>query len=496
MPDVNELLKTKRKSLIDEERLLKQKAKGKMGARERIELLFDKDTFHELFPFASTNESLPGDGVIVGYGKVDGRTVYASSDDFTVKGGTVGIIHAKKITRAMDLALSAHKPFISLIDSGGARIEESIFGLSGYGEIFKRNVALSGEVPQIAAILGPAAGGACYSPALEDFIFLAKEESLMFLTGPEVAKTVLFQDVKPANLGGWHVHGEQSGVAHFVTDSESECIKGIRKLLSYLPSSRYDTAPQEKAREMGDADIAKLVPLSGKKAYQMTKVIEGIADKGSFLEVQSLFARNAVTGFARIGGESVAIVANQPMVLGGAIDYQASDKIARFVRTANAFHLPIITFVDVPAFMPGQEQEEKGIIRHGAKILFAYAEASTRMVTIILRKAYGGAFIAMGSKSLGADYVYAWPQAEIAVMGAEGAIQILHRKEFPTLTAEEKEEMLASYRTQYTNPYQAENGLFVDEVICPEETRERIIASLESLKDKPYAPVNYRNMPL
>lgn len=486
-----DVLLRKRTQTLEQCRAQAQHEKGKLSARERISLLFDKDSFHEISAFASPSEEHPGDGVIVGYGRISGRTVYASFDDFSCLGGSVGRIHASKICKVMDLAGEAGCPFISVNDSGGARIDEGIVALNGYGDIFKRNVKLSGVVPQLAVILGPAAGGACYSPALMDAVFLCKPVSKMFLTGPDVAKAVLFQDYSAEELGGWNMHMEKSGVAHYAYDTEEECFSGVRKYLDYLLEPRL-----EKFRQPSGKELATLVPENSRKSYDMKSVIAELVDKDSFFEEKELYARNSITGFARIGGRSVGIVANQPLCYSGSLDYKAAMKIARFVQFCDAFRLPVITLVDVPAFMPGIDQERSGIIRHGAKVLFSYSNATVPLVTVILRKAFGGAYIAMGSKSLGADFVFAWPTAEIAVMGAEGAVSILHRRKIKDMSPDDVHQLEKEYREKYYTPYEAEKALLVDEVILPEETRDRIIASLEAIAEKKHSPVNHRNMPL
>jgi len=487
----DELLLAKRQSALGLDRAERQHRKGKLTARERIDLLFDRDTFQELSILSCPEKSLPGDGVITGFGKINGQTVYCSADDFTVLGGSVGRTHAEKKCRVMDLAYSSRCPYISLNDSGGARIDEGIVGLNGYGEIFRRNVKLSGVVPQIAVILGPSAGGACYSPALMDAVFMCKEHSLMFITGPDVTKAVIFEENTDEELGGWLLHSTESSVASYAYETEEECLESVRRFLSYLQIRKTDSSESETLSE-----VSNIVPENGRKTYDMTRLLSAIFDNDSLFLQKELFAPNVITALARIGGRSVGIVANQPEQLSGALDYKASIKIARFVQFCDAFSLPVITFVDVPAFMPGRNQERSGIIRHGAQVLFAYAQASVPLITIILRKAYGGAYIAMGSKSLGADFCYAWPTAEIAVMGADGAVRVLHKRELDKLSAEEIKALEEEYREKYSSPYEAERALLVDEVILPEETRDRIVGALDALKNKVHCSENHRNIPL
>ncbi len=485
------LLQEKRENALGLDRAERQHSKGKLTARERIDLLFDRGTFQELSLLSCPEGSKPGDGVITGFGKINGQTVYCSADDFTVLGGSVGRTHAEKKCRVMDLAYETRSPYISLNDSGGARINEGIVGLNGYGDIFKRNVKLSGVVPQIAVILGPSAGGACYSPALMDAVFMCKDHSLMFITGPDVTKAVIFEENTDEELGGWNLHSTESSVASYAYESEEECLEGVRRYLSYL-QIRESEAVESNTLEM----VSSIVPANSRKTYDMKKLLEAIFDRDSLFIQKELYAPNAITAFARLGGKSVGIVANQPQQLSGALDYKSSIKIARFVQFCDAFSLPVITFVDVPAFMPGRTQESHGIIRHGAQVLFAYAEASVPLVTVILRKAYGGAYIAMGSKSLGADFCYAWPTAEVAVMGADGAVKVLYKREIKNLSKEEITKLEDDYRKEYSSPYEAEKALLVDEVILPEETRGRLISALDALKNKVHSSVNHRNMPL
>ena len=476
-------------------RVEKQHASGKMTARERLEYLFDRGTFVEINSLAESRitdfgmdkKKVPGDGVITGYGRVAGKLVYASSQDFTVGGGSLGEAQAQKICRVMDMAYDMRAPFLSINDSGGARIEEGIDSLSGYGGIFYRHSRMSGVVPQIAAIMGPCAGGACYAPALCDFIFMTEQTSQMYITGPQVIKAVTGETVTNAELGGAAVHTAKSGVAHFSYPDDKACLNGIRILLGYLPSSyeeeptRYDEKAIAKA-----TGFQSVVPDNKKTAYDVRRVIEELADRGTFLEVQAEFAKNIVIGFVRIGHKTVGVVANQPNAMAGSLDFNASDKAARFIRFCDCFNIPIVTLVDVPAFLPGKQQEYGGIIRHGAKMLYAYSEATVPKVSLIMRKAYGGAYIAMNSKGLGADVVLAWPIAEIAVMGADGAANIIGRKRIEAAEdkAAERQKIIAEYEEKFMNPYVAAARGYVDEVILPEETKDRIVSALVMLQSK------------
>ena len=491
------------------ERIAKQHASGKMTARERLDVLFDKGTFVEVNDFVESRavdfgmekKRTPGDGVVTGYGKINGRTVFASSQDFTVNGGALGETHAKRICRIMDMAYDMKAPYVSINDSGGARIEEGIDALNGYGEIFARNTRASGVIPQISVIMGPCAGGACYSAALCDFIFMVYEKSFMFITGPAVIKTVTQEEVTTEALGGAKMHSEVSGVAHFAYSDDSSCLRDVRRLLSYLPQNADEKPPVEDGVLVDDCTrLMQLVPDNRKRGYDVKEVIFSMIDDGSFMEVQPEYAKNAVVGFARLNGECIGVIANQPIYLGGTLDFNASDKIARFVRFCDCFHIPLLTFVDVPAFLPGTAQEFNGIIRHGAKILYAYSEARVPKVTVILRKAYGGAYIAMCSKGLGADFVFAWPIAEIAVMGAEGAVNIVAKKIIqaaPDPEAERKAQIEA-YEQKFLNPYIAAAHGYIDQVILPEETRMKIAAAFEMLKSKnvPGTPKRHGNIPL
>ncbi|TLN09847.1 acyl-CoA carboxylase subunit beta, partial [bacterium] len=437
----------------------------KLTARERIDLLLDPGTFHETEPFVTmrddeTNpsEKTPGDGVVTGFGKVEGRLVYIYAQDFTVQGGALGEMQSHKICRVMDLAVQSGAPIIGMIDSGGARIQEGVLSLGGYAEIFKRNAQYSGIVPQISLILGPCAGGAAYSPALTDMIIMVEKQSYMFLTGPEVIKSVTGEVVDFETLGGAETHLSVSGLAHLTADSEKNAMALTRRVLAYLPANNVDNPPivsSDDAPERMDEELNHLVPIDPYLPYSMHEAIEHIVDRGSFLELQSGFARNAIVGLARMGGMSVGIVSQEPSVMAGSVDIDAADKITRFVRFCDAFNLPLVTFVDSPGFLPGVDQEHRGIIRHGAKVLYAYSEASVPKISIVTRKAYGGAYVVMSSKYLGTDINYAWPSAEIAVMGPEGAANILYRKQIEAAAdpAAERARLTAEYREKFLNPY-------------------------------------------
>ncbi len=477
-----------------EARIRRQHEAGKGTARERVRTLLDPDTFVEIDAFVThraggfglDDADLPADGVVVGYGRVAGRTVYVFADDFTVAGGTLGEMHAKKILKVMDLAVRTGAPIVGLLDSGGARIQEGVSGLNGFGEIFRMNTRASGVVPQVSVIMGPCAGGAVYSPALTDFIVMVEGTSQMFITGPQVIKTVTGEDVTLEDLGGAHAHSGRSGVAHLSAPSEGEALELVRRLLAYLPENNLATAPALEPAPPDPAYAARLnevVPAEPTRPYDVRDVILGVVDAGSLLEIQPVFARNLVTAFARLGGRSVAVVGNQPRVLAGCLDIDASDKLARFVRLADAFHLPILTFVDTPGYLPGVAQEHGGIIRHGAKVLYAYSEATAPRVTVILRKAYGGAYLAMCSRSLGADQVLAYPTAEIAVMGPEGAAEIIFRDAIRSSDdpGRTRAERIREYRERFANPYIAASLGLVDMVIEPSETRPLLEAALAAL---------------
>ena len=518
---VKDLDNRRQKALLGggQSKIDKQHAAGKMTARERIEVLLDQGTFVEVDGFLESRiddfdldkRRVPGDGVVTGYGEIDGRQVFVCSEDFTVIGGTLGEYHSFKICRIQDLAMEMKAPLICINDSGGARIEEGISSLSGYSGMFLRHTKASGVIPQIAVILGPCSGGACYAPAICDYIFMVKDISKMFITGPNVVKTVINEEVSVEELGGADVHAKKSGVSHFTYDSEKECLMGVRKLLSYLPSNWTEKPPiiNNKERQsilprvgkvFGRVDNGKvaysmkakaskimdIVPDNSRHAYDVKEVIDCIVDEGSFFEVQKEFATNAVVGFSRMEGRVVGIVANQPNSMGGSLDYHASDKIARFIRFCDCFNIPLITLIDVPAFLPGTAQEHNGIIRHGAKILYAYSEATVPKISLIMRKAYGGAYIAMNSKEMGADIVFAWPIAEIAVMGADGAVNIAFKRKIKAAAdpAAMRAQCKAEYEERFLNPYVAATRGYVNEVIKPEETREALVRALRGLKNK------------
>ncbi len=474
----------------------KQKAMGKLTARERIIALLDKDTFqeydifvkHDNTDFGMQGKELPGDGVIIGTGFILGNPVAVYAQDFTVAGGSLGFAHARKITKMMDYALNMRIPIIGINDSGGARIQEGVNALAGYGEIFFRNTLSSGVIPQISVILGPCAGGAVYSPALTDFVFVVDKISKMFITGPEVIKTVLGEDISAEDLGGARVHAEISGNAHFFAESEDECFAQIRRLISMIPANNKNKAEKVvPSKPLKKYDITKIVPADPSEPYDVRDVIRAIVDDSDFMEVMEMFAANAVIGFGRVNGETVGFVANQPLVFAGVLDCDSSDKIARFIRFCDSFNIPIITLEDLPGYLPGIDQEHAGVIRHGAKILYAYSESTVAKITIILRKAYGGGYIAMGSRHLRSDFVFAWPSAEIAVMGAEGAANIIFRKEI--MEAEDPAKMrelkIQEYKDKFANPYVAASKGYIDAVIAPEDTRKFVeqALSVASTKD-------------
>ena len=478
-------------------RLKAQHDKGKLSARERLDVLLDEGSFVELDRFVThrsddfgIGDQRPyGDGVVTGYGRVDGRLVYVFSQDFTVFGGSLSEAHAEKICKVMDLAVRNGAPVIGLNDSGGARIQEGVVSLGGYAEIFLRNTLASGVVPQISAILGPCAGGAVYSPAITDFVFMTKGTSYMFVTGPNVVKTVTHEDVTMEALGGAETHGATSGVSHFTCNSELECLESIRTLFRYVPSNNVEPPPKGRGtdpRDRRDEALLDLVPDSPNKPYDMHDVLARIVDDGEFLEVQRDYAANIICGFAHIGGFSVGIVANQPAVLAGVLDINASLKAARFIRFCDAFNVPIVTFEDVPGFLPGVAQEHGGIIKHGAKLLYAYCEATVPKLTVITRKAYGGAYDVMSSKHIRGDFNVAWPTAEIAVMGPKGAVEILFKKEIAE-SADPQQAMdakVAEYAEKFANPYVAASRGYVDDIIDPRDTRPRLIDALETLQTK------------
>ncbi len=480
-----------------EARTRKQHESGKLSARERIDLLLDPGTFtetgklvrHQCHDFGMAKHAIDGDGVVTGYGTVEGRTVYVFAQDFTVFGGSLSASNAAKITRLMDMALKNGAPIVGLNDSGGARIQEGVLSLGGYADIFLRNTLASGVVPQISAIMGPCAGGAVYSPAITDFVFMVADSSYMFVTGPDVIKTVTHEDVTKEELGGPMTHNSVSGVGHFIAANDADCLEDIRELLGYLPSNNQDEAPRRVSNDPADREAPELdaiVPAESNLPYDIKRVIRAVADEGAFLEVQAHFAGNIVVGFARMEGRSVGIVANQPSVLAGCLDINSSVKAARFVRFCDAFQIPIITFVDVPGFLPGTDQEFGGIIRHGAKLLFAYAEAVVPKITVITRKAYGGAYCVMGSKQVRTDVNLAWPSAELAVMGPEGAVNVIYKREIGQAEDPEavRAQKIAEFRERFANPFVAAEHGFIDDVIEPRRTRLEIIRALRMLENK------------
>ncbi len=475
----------------------RQHQKGKMTARERIDYLVDEGSFQELDMLArhrahgmGLEDSRPyTDGVVTGFATIDGRRVCLFSQDFTVFGGALGEVFAEKIHKVMDLAASVGVPMIGLNDGAGARIQEGVVSLHSYGGIFRRNVMSSGVIPQISVILGPCAGGAVYSPAMTDFIFMVKETSHMFITGPDVVKTVTGEEVTLEELGGAMSHATKSGVATFVLDDEKACLDEVKYLLSFLPSNNLEEPPSQRSSDDPERlvpELREVIPVSSNQPYDMTVVIRSIVDDGEFLEYFSHWAGNMTCGFARLDGEVVGIVGNQPAVLAGVLDIDSSEKAARFVRTCDAFNIPLVTFVDVPGFMPGVDQEYGGIIRHGAKLLYAFCEASVPRIQLITRKAYGGAYVVMNSKSVGADFAYAWPSAELAVMGPQGAVEVVHRRELAAAEnpALRRQELVEEYTERYANPYVAAERGFVDDVIDPAETRSVLIRSLRVLRTK------------
>nr|WP_320118642.1 acyl-CoA carboxylase subunit beta [uncultured Marinifilum sp.] len=497
-----DLLKKKReevKKMGGDARVAKQHEKGKLSARERIDLLFDEGSFRELdmfvehrcvnFGFETTE--IAADGVIIGHGLVNGRPVFAYSQDFTSRGGSLGEMHAAKICKVMDLAVSAGAPIVGLNDSGGARVEEGVDALKGYGDVFMRNSRASGVIPQISAILGPCAGGAVYSPAMTDFVYMVKKQSHMFITSPYVIKTVTGEETTFEELGGAMAHNAKSGNAHFACDSDEETIESIRDILGYLPNNNLEETPQ---LPMGDdpervcEELDTIIPDDPKTPYDMKSVIESVLDQGEFYEVHEYYAENAIVGFGRLDNQSVGIIANQPMIQAGCLDIDASDKISRFVRTCDAFNIPLITFVDVPGYLPGVQQELGGIIRHGAKLLWSYAEATVPKFTVVTRKDYGGAYLAMCAKPLGADMVFAWPTAEIAVMGAKGAVEVISTYKKEIAAADDRQaktdEKIKEYEEAFNVPYLAAQRGHIDDVILPSETRSRLIDAMKAMHTK------------
>jgi acetyl-CoA carboxylase carboxyltransferase component len=494
-----------------EKAVAKHREKGKLTARERLDRLFDPGTFregdmfvtHRCTNFGMENVEIPADGVITGYGKVDGRPVFAFSQDFTSRAGSLGEMHAKKICKVMDMALKAGAPCVGINDSGGARIQEAVDALSGYGQIFYRNSLASGVIPQISAIMGTAAGGAVYSPAMTDFIFMVKGTSYMFITGPQVIKSVTGEEISFEDLGGAVAHSEKSGVCHFACESEEDAIGRIKTLLSFLPSNNMEDPPIVATgddRNRIDPALDEIIPDNPNKSYEMRDVIRSIVDNGEFFEPHEYYAPNILIGFARLDGRSIGIIANQPAYMGGALDINASDKASRFIRFCDAFNVPLLTIADVPGYLPGSDQEWGGIIRHGAKLLWVYSEATVPKLLLVTRKDYGGSYLAMCSRDLGADMALAWPTAQIAVMGAAGAANIIHRKEIDAAEdkAAKRQEKIAEYDEMFSNPYRAANRGYIDGVIVPSETRPRLIDALEILctKREQRPPKKHGNIPL
>lgn len=493
-----------------EKQIKKQHESNKLTARERLDLFFDEGTFQEVQLFVQHRSTLfgldkkeiPSDGVITGFGKVNGRIVFVAAQDFTSSGGSLGEMHAKKIWKVMDMAVAVQKPFIALNDSGGARIQEGVLSLEGYGGIFYRNTICSGYIPQITATMGPTAGGAVYSPALADWVFMVKG-SYMYITGPEVVKAVIGEEVTHDELGGALAHATKSGVCHVVTESDADCIEKIKILLSYLPDSCHSPLPLSDCTDKAEricAELDMVIPDKSNRAYDMKKIIKSVADNNEIFETHALWAQNIITAFIRIMGRPVGVIANNPRFYAGVLDVNASDKASRFIRFCDAFNIPLLTFTDVPGYMPGTHQEWAGIIRHGAKLLHAYSEATVPKITVITRKAYGGAYLGMCSKQLGADYVMAWPTAEIAVMGSEGACNIIYRSEIAKATdpATKRAELATAYEDKFNNPYFAASLGIIDEIIAPSETRKKVIALLDALKDKKETRVSrkHTNIPL
>jgi acetyl-CoA carboxylase carboxyltransferase component len=500
-------LRSRREELLkqEEKAAARQHRRGKLSARERIEAFLDPGSFAELGLFVEHRASAlgmksrrwVGDGVVTGHGSVDGRRVFVYSQDFGFMGGSLGEMHARKICHVLDLALRNGAPVVGFHDSGGARIQEGVASLAGYGEIFRRNVSASGVVPQIAVIVGPTAGGASYSPALMDFTIMVRGISTTFITGPRVVKQVTGEDVEPEALGGADTHASVTGTATLTIESEDEVFDTVKALLGFLPPNNLDDPPVYESIEPSK-DAEGVIPGDSRKAYDVREFLDAVVDGGSFLELQPNYARNSVVGFARLDGRSIGVVASQPSVMAGCMTIDSSDKIARFVRFCDAFNIPVVTFQDVPGYLPGVDQEHRGIIRHGAKVIYAYAEATVPKVTVILRKSFGGAYIALGSKHLGADFVYALPGAEVAVMGAEGAVEIVYRREIAE-DPEKRQEFIERYREEFSNPYQAAKLGYIDEVIRPEEVRSRLLSSLEMLSKKrvrQYPPKKHGNMPV
>ena len=510
---INEL-KTRENTLRrmgGEKALAKQKEAGKLNARERLQLLFDPGTFREIDMFVEhrcVNYSMdkveiPCDGVITGHGNVDGRPLFAYSQDFTSRGGSLGEMHAKKICKIMDMALKAGVPFVGINDSGGARIQEGVDALSGYGQIFYRNSVCSGVIPQISAIMGPTAGGAVYSPAMTDWVFMVKNTSYMFITGPEVIKAVTGEEITFEDLGGAMTHNQKSGVAHFACENDEDALENIKKLLSYLPANNMEDPPRIDTGDMPqriDPALDTIIPDNPNKSYDMHEIIKSIVDNGEIFEPHKYYARNMIVCFARLNGQTIGIIANQPRFLAGCLDINASDKATRFIRFCDAFNIPMLTIADVPGYLPGSNQEWGGIIRHGAKLLWCYSEATVPKLLLVTRKDYGGSYLAMCSKDLGADMAFAWPTAEIAVMGAAGAANIIHRREIKEADDQEakRAEKIEAYEALFSNPYCAARRGYVDAVIRPSQTRPRLIEALEIMTNKRELrpPKKHGNIPM
>ncbi len=499
------------KEMGGQQAVQKQHERGKLTARERLNLLFDAGTFKELDLFVThrcvnfdmQKTKIPADGVIIGYGLVDGRTVFAFSQDFTARAGTLGEMQSKKICKVMDLALKAGAPIVGMDDSGGARIQEGIDALSGYGEIFFRNSAASGVIPQITAIMGPTAGGAVYSPAMTDWIFMVKNSSYMFITGPDVIRAVTGEEITQEDLGGAMAHNSRSGVAHFASESDEDALTSIKELLSYLPSNNMEDPPLVETGDdphRTDPSLDEIIPDDPRKTYDMKEVITSIVDNGRFFEPHQYYAPNIIVCFARLNGRVIGIIANQPKHLAGCLDVDASDKATRFIRFCDSFNIPMLTITDVPGYLPGRDQEWSGIIRHGAKLLWCYSEATVPKLTLITRKAYGGAYIAMCSRHLGADFVFSWPAAEIAVMGAEGAANIIHRREIKEADdpKAKRAEKIKEYQDLFSNPYIAASRGYVDAIIQPRDTRASLISALEAIVNKRETrpPKKHGNIPV
>lgn len=504
-------LEEKIRQMGGEQAVAKHKEKGKLTARERLKMLFDKGTFREIDTFVEhrcTNfgmekVDIPADGVITGHGLVDGRPVFAFSQDFTARAGSLGEMHSRKICKVMDLALKAGVPFVGINDSGGARIQEGVDALSGYGQIFYRNSVASGVIPQVSAIMGPTAGGAVYSPAMTDYVFMVKNTSYMFITGPEVIKAVTGEEISFEELGGAMTHNEKSGVAHFACESDEDAIQQIKRLLSFLPANNMEDPPVLMAGDSPkrtDPALNAIIPDNPNQSYDVKDIIRSIADSGDFFEPHQYFARNMVVCFARLNGRTIGIIANQPNVLAGCLDIDASDKATRFIRFCDAFNIPLLTIADVPGYLPGSQQEWGGIIRHGAKLLWCYSEATVPKLLLITRKDYGGSYLAMCSRDLGADMAFAWPTAEIAVMGAAGAANIIHRKEIKEAKdpGAKRKEKIQEYEALFSNPYRAANRGYIDAIIEPSHTRPRLIEALEIMCNKRELrpPKKHGNIPL